>query len=37
MKPEYQVGLAMTSHNNSVSGSARFDHVQLIRPGERPD
>jgi hypothetical protein len=27
------VGLAHTTHNNSVAGAARFDNVQLIRPG----
>jgi hypothetical protein len=27
------VGLATTSHNNSVEGTARFDNVQLIQPG----
>ena len=26
-------GLATTSHNNSASGTARFDNVQLIQPG----
>jgi regulation of enolase protein 1 (concanavalin A-like superfamily) len=27
------VGLAATSHNNSVAGTARFDSVRLIQPG----
>jgi VCBS repeat protein len=27
------VGLAHTTHNNSVAGTARFDNVQLIQPG----
>jgi hypothetical protein len=27
------VGLAHTTHNNSVAGTARFDSVQLIQPG----
>jgi regulation of enolase protein 1 (concanavalin A-like superfamily) len=27
------VGLATTSHNNSVEGTARYDNVQLIQPG----
>jgi hypothetical protein len=30
------VGLAHTTHNNSVAGTARFDNVQLIRPGFDP-
>ena len=30
------VGLAHTTHNNSVAGAARFDNVQLIRPGFDP-
>jgi hypothetical protein len=29
---EIRVGLALTSHNTSVSGSARFDDVQIIQP-----
>jgi hypothetical protein len=27
------VGLAHTTHNYSVAGTARFDSVQLIQPG----
>ena len=30
------IGLAHTTHNNSVAGAARFDNVQLIRPGFDP-
>jgi regulation of enolase protein 1 (concanavalin A-like superfamily) len=32
MQNEIRVGLALTNHNTSVSGSARFDDVQIIQP-----
>jgi hypothetical protein len=33
MEATITVGLAHTTHNNSLAGTARFDNVQVIPPG----
>jgi hypothetical protein len=33
MEAAITVGLAHTTHNNSLAGTARFDNVQVIQPG----